>query len=1012
MRLPLWHRAKRDKSKLLKAKKGEPSNGSPKIWWTDEWLEGLESDLGCYPLVCRVERSHAEFPPDPYSGHKMVDSEGGGVKLTWTLPAAASGTTKKKKSKAFIRMALTLRPLTPVMPPVWNEFGLSDEVSLDLPPTFTVVTCPSSNSEPFLVPFAWAYCLTHSIAVGDSVKRTSKDEFKGKVLSFKSLGEKYGSFRLEEKMDYIRILLSQLKDESKSARKAIEDAVSTASEARPDAPTLPFADACVVIDYLNQFVDQIASAPTLGPSPISHVSLVSLIRSTLPLLNGLCIIDVYERKKHFLSRWNLTATRNKSCLIDHDAAVLRSLYQYGLPHKLDDVLREKIKCAIDDFIKNNEKAQVFVPMVTEDVAPGYYCAVPFGMSLQKILSRLKPHISASGESHCYYTSVESVLSDVQTITDNCVLYNSPDSQVVQLALDLIPSAKRVISEVALRHVRERSARMKAEEGRKRLIMHNCSSAAMEKVDPNDKRRCSLTISQRKNVPFKLPLERSWLERTYPDSCWDSTRKQKNGSNDIIPDLNDWVPQCGDRILYSRSLHSQFVKVHYHSLTEEQCTIPRFQISKESKSGTGDGEWGKDSFHAKDSVPFPELSQALHNNWLSGKVVWVRPTFPRAPGKEELTFLSLSPVLIIGLNFDYDWSEGKTYEVCWRPCILPDVSPSQSGVSNEMEMLNCGACGIPLKDSFLKPVWIDWKDGEARVVENILRDTVVQSGVACAMAPKGLPEDVASTVDKCLDILKRRCLNGIPADFVDARLCMENLKQGVESPAVNTGSKSLPTFACLLEPKFEAKKIATRGLKKPARNDPQLEMLSKGGFLPLWCAGKKSADEDKTNDIPYCETVIPCPKLCLELLHLRLKRGYYREIEALNNDIIEGYVTSVFYLLSEPTLRKWNPLSAKKIAKYLSSPRGNNGSPSYNGSTDTNKINKKGRKKKVKDSLEEGNAQVDPTDVATPNPESKAASSLFTLNEEESELVSQIDKIRRLYATVSGLSNISLALPDY
>jgi hypothetical protein len=34
--------------------------GTQKMWWNDEWLAGVNSDLGNYPLLCRVERTWAE----------------------------------------------------------------------------------------------------------------------------------------------------------------------------------------------------------------------------------------------------------------------------------------------------------------------------------------------------------------------------------------------------------------------------------------------------------------------------------------------------------------------------------------------------------------------------------------------------------------------------------------------------------------------------------------------------------------------------------------------------------------------------------------------------------------------------------------------------------------------------------------------------------------------------------------------------------------------------------------
>jgi hypothetical protein len=54
-------------------------------------------ELGNYPLVCRVERIHTEFPPDPYTIHKVVDKTGKETTLTWNSPEQKK--RKKKKNK-------------------------------------------------------------------------------------------------------------------------------------------------------------------------------------------------------------------------------------------------------------------------------------------------------------------------------------------------------------------------------------------------------------------------------------------------------------------------------------------------------------------------------------------------------------------------------------------------------------------------------------------------------------------------------------------------------------------------------------------------------------------------------------------------------------------------------------------------------------------------------------------------------------------------------------------------
>ena len=230
LRLPLWQRAKRDRARSKKAQEeGEQEEGeqvattagTQKTWWTDEWLEEITSDLGNYPIICRVERTHAEFPPDPYSALKQIEKEGGEVKVTWSLPAA--GGAKKIKNKTHMRLAVLLRPLTPVVPPAWTDNDPVENDSLELAPNCTVVTAPASGRARF-----GSLCMGIWLAAFPLLPRssstTTKADKKGIICDFNSIGEKYGSFRLDDKISIIRHVLGQLKNESQLS--LVEERVS------------------------------------------------------------------------------------------------------------------------------------------------------------------------------------------------------------------------------------------------------------------------------------------------------------------------------------------------------------------------------------------------------------------------------------------------------------------------------------------------------------------------------------------------------------------------------------------------------------------------------------------------------------------------------------------------------------------------------------------------------------------------------------------------------------------
>ena len=136
--------------------------------------------LGDYPIICRVERTHNEFPEDPYAKEKSIktkdDSTGIGdmAIMSWsktaarTLSPAVAEAKKKNGMCPQIRLAVTLRPLSPVVAPDSSSFSSSSQspstsYRLELAPNFTISTCPG-KCESFLVPFCWGlYYVSHVV---------------------------------------------------------------------------------------------------------------------------------------------------------------------------------------------------------------------------------------------------------------------------------------------------------------------------------------------------------------------------------------------------------------------------------------------------------------------------------------------------------------------------------------------------------------------------------------------------------------------------------------------------------------------------------------------------------------------------------------------------------------------------------------------------------------------------------------------------------------------------------
>jgi hypothetical protein len=138
--------------------------------------------LGDYPIICRVERTHNEFPEDPYAKEKSIktkdDSTGSGdmAIMSWsktaarTLSPAVAEAKKKNGICPQIRLAVTLRPLSPVVASSFSSSSQSPSTSyrLELAPNFTISTCPG-KCESFLVPFCWGYTTFHTLSIGESI---------------------------------------------------------------------------------------------------------------------------------------------------------------------------------------------------------------------------------------------------------------------------------------------------------------------------------------------------------------------------------------------------------------------------------------------------------------------------------------------------------------------------------------------------------------------------------------------------------------------------------------------------------------------------------------------------------------------------------------------------------------------------------------------------------------------------------------------------------------------------
>jgi hypothetical protein len=947
LRVPLWQRAKRERSK----KKAS----APYTWWNNDWLDEFEEMYEKYPIICRVERTHAEFPSDPYGSYKTVLKDGS---IVWNLPKNAS----KKKNKTNIRQAVLLKPLTPVLPPIFNAatgFSSNNQELTSLPPKFTVSTAPSKKHQAFLVPFSWAFSMFHSCQIGDTIAlyKTDNPTNKSKISQFHTLSEEHGSFRLNDKIPLIQKILSDLQNNASDMQEAMEQALTFGATKSSFSVT----DASTVVEFLQQYLNGRATIPSLSVDTMEG-SLLDLFRSTLPLCNSTEVTpNIYHARTTInVNRWDFQL-KQRSLPATKDEVIpgIKS----GLLHTLENALRIKIVCVMEDYIKNHNDANIFEDHVTEEIAPGYYNAVPIGMHLSRIMNRLK--VDKRSEL-CYYTSVESVISDIQAIVDNCLLYNSAESDVVEICIAVITPLKRLISEIYQKHVKEEVNRIKADQDRRRFVLRECDSSALFTGVKGKSKRSSSRITgvpDGINAPYNQPLNRKWLQRLHSDGSWHLPTNVAT-AKESKKDVSVWLPQSGDTVYYSRSLHVKFVKGHFDSLAEEQCIVPRLAL-------TGDPNGDMTDYDSGDS-----LEKQLQSNWLVATIVGVRTSFPRIPENEKNSFTTSSPVLVIGLRFPYAWSKGQVHFVCWRP----------SHFSEEEEISKTSRSQ---DSSFLRPAWIASLEGSNDECLSILPGFDAQI-VEQNKTPTGIADSYSTSILKCMDVLKRRCLTGVDSDHVDPKLCLGYDEKGdsLASETQARGYASLPVFDEFLHKTCDPRKKAvnTRELKKQTKNDKAMQILSDVHFLPPWSMDASSAAPEnkkaKEGKIPYYETIMAFPCLCLELICLRLKNGYYRQPAAVVNDLTEAYVSTVLYILS-PAARKKNRLSTRKLSKYLHSSKGN--------AQPTAIIKAKDARSKTKKNLS--------FDINVPTPSKGRLFDLEDFNEEEKTWIAKIYKVRKLYAMV-------------
>lgn len=511
MRIPLWERAWKHREE------GGDKTVSP--WWTNQWLDGVETDgYGDYPIVCRVERTHAEFPSDPWS--KVVKQGDETTSSTQQIFFKKPRNGGKQSRKQHLRLALDLRPLTQVV-----ANGNSGE-KLSVPPLFSVATSPSKSTEPFIVPFCWAYYRSLSLRLKQNVIATNVGSDSKMRVDDIACPPNLGVLVDKDREQLFGQLTTWLESISSKDNILQEKA----------GPHFPLSVVKFLIHCWREGGDcKDKGGASMSSSAPPDFSLIGVLQKTLPLWNSASVLqDVYDRKHIMTNPWNLVIPTK----------LLESANPWTVGHFkfcLDDSLRSKLLCFVDGILADESASvDLFRDPVSEEVAPSYYCAVPIGFSLSRISKRLT---TDKPDGECFYSTTRQFVADVAAILDCALLYNSPESEVVSLAGVLTTKIKDAASMLIREHYRDAKEAEMLDHERRRAIHQ----------------RFSLQVGSAQAMTFKPFLSKPFRGDIH---CWwtESTTQQKHSF------------QAGDSVQYNAAKHDQFVAGHGPSLEARQSEV--------------------------------------------------------------------------------------------------------------------------------------------------------------------------------------------------------------------------------------------------------------------------------------------------------------------------------------------------------------------------------------------------------------------------------------------------------
>lgn len=487
LRRPLWEVAleekkqqeanyKESKRATSDANKTKRKARDSRPWWTDQWMASISSDTGGYPILCRVDKVIAEFPYDQESETEQrrfqneVYKANLGKKITGKR-RGDKGRKKPLRHKPPMALAVNLKPLAPIAPPTRTRRnvlkGDLDDVNLSLPPLFSVLTHPSDEKDPFVIPFLPAYRASLATKLESSAKLTTCNGSRRSVKILAVDEDKQEPFDSISKL-FAEIINRHCNIDFSSIHKL--DNIITCCYGPSGSDLFPEGElraAIQTILYQIQTMNTFEGERLFQNNDISSnpkeidyrgdeflvKDLFDLIRLTIPRWNAIHLISEDDSSEERMACcWQLSFADDDGDFSHNDAvsAALSPTILFSstrisagsLVYSFDEALRKEIVSVLEYIIETHPKAYLFCPPVTEAVAPEYFRFVPYGMCLRKILKRLQPQKmryprqgsksaedsledQGYGESYfCYYRHISSITSDIMDIFANCLLYNA------------------------------------------------------------------------------------------------------------------------------------------------------------------------------------------------------------------------------------------------------------------------------------------------------------------------------------------------------------------------------------------------------------------------------------------------------------------------------------------------------------------------------------------------------------------------------------------------------------